>query len=60
MQQAHYGLKEIVMLLVNCGADINQQCWAKHTAFMYAIAERHVEIAIYLLEHGADVFVSFQ
>ncbi|MCY4178645.1 MAG: ankyrin repeat domain-containing protein, partial [Endozoicomonadaceae bacterium] len=57
MRAANRGLKEVVMLLINRGAVINPQDGGRYTPLMYAIVERHVEIAIYLLKHGADVNV---
>ena len=53
------GLLDCVKFLVENGADINMRFNLGETALNYAIMGRHYDIAIYLIEHGADFRVPY-
>lgn len=59
MKACSSGLLDCVKFLVENGADINMRFNLGDTALNYAIMGRQYDIAIYLIEHGADFRVPY-
>jgi ankyrin repeat protein len=57
MAAARSGNVEVMKLLLSRGGDANVKEPARgQTALMWAVAERHVDVARILIEHGADIY----
>ena len=55
-----YGHSKVVKLLLDVGADVNQQSRDGRTALVAAAVFGHLKIAKMLLEHGASTFLTFE
>ena len=56
MRCASQGLKEMMVILLSRGANINQKTTLfGFTALMYAVKSRHAHLALVLVKSGADV-----
>jgi len=56
-EAAFYGKLKSVKFLVDNGCDVNIICRGGTTPFLDACIKGHVEIALYLLDNGADPFI---
>ncbi|KAJ7177593.1 ankyrin repeat-containing domain protein, partial [Mycena filopes] len=52
---AYSGHKEIVKLLISCGADVNAQFGQYGNALQAAVYRGHKEIVQLLIDHGANM-----
>ena len=55
MHASNYGYMDIVEMLVEKGANVNEVTNGKRTALMKAVMNEHYEIAEYLIANGAHV-----
>ena len=58
MTCAHTGAVDAVKFLLAYGANVNaSETWRGQTSLMWAVAERHSDVASTLIKHGAEVHV---